>query len=128
MSGTRLKFFIQKHKTGHPHYDLKLETGGILRSWILPKAIPTTDNKVRLAIEDKEDTDGYISPEGGIVEDGYGVGEAEVWDRGIYELGKNSKSKVEFEAKGEKLSGKFVLLLPNWGRRYKKRLWVFIKA
>ena len=128
MSGTRLKFFIQKHKTAHPHYDLRLETRGMLRSWVLPKAIPTKDNEVRLAIEDDEYAHGHISPDEGIVEDGYGEGQAEVWDIGICELGKNSKSKVEFEAKGQRLSGKFVLLLPDWGRRYKKRLWVLIKA
>ncbi|MBI2486994.1 MAG: 3'-phosphoesterase [Deltaproteobacteria bacterium] len=126
MSGTRLNFCIQKHRTEHPHYNLRLEIGGILRSWILPKTIPTKDNEMRLVIEDKEDPHGSVNSKG-IVEDGYGEGEVEIWDSGTYKLAKNSKSKIEIEVKSEKLSGKFVLLLPNWGRWYKKRLWILIK-
>lgn len=81
---------------------------------------------MRLVIEDKEDPHGSVNSKG-IVEDGYGEGEVEIWDSGTYKLAKNSKSKIEIEVKSEKLSGKFVLLLPNWGRWYKKRLWILIK-
>ncbi len=126
MSGTHLNFLIQEHRSEHPHYDLKLEIGGVLRSWILPKSIPTEEDERRLAIEDKDEQLGSVKTEG-IPEDGYGKGEAQVWDSGICHIIKNSKSKIEFEARGEKLSGKFVLLLPSWGRWCKKRLWVLIK-
>jgi len=126
MSGTPLRFIIQDHKTEHPHYDLRLEVNGAPISWILPKGVPTAKGEKRLAIEDKEEKPVPASPRS-LIKDGYGAGEAEVRDSGTYEITKKATSKIEFEAKGEKLYGRFSLLLPSWGRWCKKRLWVLIK-
>ena len=126
MSGTQLRFIVQKHKTPHPHYDLRLEMGGILKSWILPRDFPTEWNEKRLAIEDKDQEFELISSRG-VVSDGYGMGEAEVWDNGIYEIRERRRSKIAFRAQGEKFPGRFVLLLPSWGIWGKKRLWVLFR-
>lgn len=127
MNGTRLRFIIQKHKTHHPHYDLRLETYEAFRSWILLKEPPTEENGRGLAIEDGEKGAPFIVSSKKILEDGYGTGEAETWDSGIYEVRKKSKSKIIFEAEGKRLLGSFILLLPSWGKWGKKPLWVLIK-
>src|SRR5713226_6423807 len=118
MNGTP-RIVIQRHKTPYPHYDLRLEMEGVLRSWILPKNFPVEDER-RLAIEDKDQELGLVSPRS-IISDGYGAGEAEVWDGGVYEVERKSKSKILFSVRCEKFSGRFILLLPAWGMCSKKR-------
>jgi bifunctional non-homologous end joining protein LigD len=127
MNGTLLRFIVQRHKTCHPHYDLRLEVNGVLTSWIIPKGIPEKEDEKRLAIEDKEENTSSISSSNTIIEDGYGIGEVETLDSGFYEIEEKKRGKIIFRAKGEKLSGRFILLLPGWGRWSKKRLWVLIK-
>ncbi len=125
MSGTP-RFVIQKHKTLHPHYDLRLKIGGILQSWILPKDSPIKDKEKRLAIEDGEEklnSMGSLS----VVEDGYGIGEAEVWDSGFCHIEEKRRGRMVFRVEGERFSGRFLLLLPIWGGWNKKRLWVLVK-
>jgi DNA ligase D-like protein (predicted 3'-phosphoesterase) len=39
----------EHHKPRH-HFDLRLEEGGVLRSWALPKGLPATSTKDRLAV------------------------------------------------------------------------------
>jgi DNA polymerase ligase (LigD)-like protein len=124
MNGTH-KIVIQRHKTHYPHYDLRIEMDGVLRSWILPTNFPFGDEK-RLAIEDK---DLRIWPvhTGYVISDGYGVGETEVLDGGVCEVERKSESKIVFSVRCEKFSGRFILLIPGWGIRSKKRLWVLFR-
>ncbi len=126
MSGTN-KFIIHRHNTLHPHYDLRIEIDGILKSWIIPKSLPTVTKEKGIAIQDK-DLELSIIYMNGVINDGYGVGDAEIWDSGSYELREKRSSKIIFETKGSKLSGRFVLLLPSWGRLSKKRLWVLFAS
>lgn len=126
MNGTQFEFVILKHKTLHPHYDLILETGDGLKSWILLKEPPVGEDERRLAIEDEVYGIDF-SFSGDIVEDGYGTGRAEIWDKGIYKIREKNRSKIIFGAEGEKFFGKFIILLPEWGRWSRKRLWVLTK-
>src|SRR3989304_4813477 len=59
MNGTN-RFIIHKHKTTNPHYDLRIEIEGILKSWIIPKTLPAEINEKRLAIEDEDQDPGII--------------------------------------------------------------------
>ena len=142
MNGMQLRFIIQKHKTHHPHYDLRLEIQESLKSWILPKEPPTKKGEKRLAIEgvreplwppstklrtgsDKAQDSGQAQSNdedkeldfinsGSIIEDIYGAGEAEIWDKGTYRITEKDRSKIIFEARGSRFFGRFILLFPSW--------------
>jgi hypothetical protein len=43
-------FVLHDHRKPRPHFDLRLEEGGVLRSWALPRGVPTSSKGNRLAI------------------------------------------------------------------------------
>jgi hypothetical protein len=42
-------FVLHEHRKPQPHYDLRLEEGGVLRSWAVPKGMPPDTRTDRLA-------------------------------------------------------------------------------
>lgn len=46
----RPAFVLHEHRRPRPHHDLRLEQDGVLRSWALPKGLPTSPAADRLAI------------------------------------------------------------------------------
>ena len=46
----RPSFVLHDHRKPQPHFDLRLEECGVLRSWALPRGLPTTSSADRLAI------------------------------------------------------------------------------
>jgi hypothetical protein len=45
----RPAFVLHDHRRPRPHFDLRLEEGGVLRSWALPRGLPRGSEK-RLAV------------------------------------------------------------------------------
>jgi DNA ligase D-like protein (predicted 3'-phosphoesterase) len=43
-------FVLHDHRKPRPHFDLRLEENGVLRSWALPRGLPTSSSGNRLAI------------------------------------------------------------------------------
>lgn len=46
----RPAFVLHEHQRPQHHFDLRLERGGVLESWALPKGLPTEPTRNRLAV------------------------------------------------------------------------------
>ena len=116
------RFVVQEHHASHLHWDFRLEMGGVLKSWAIPKGVPRKAKIKRLAIQVEDHDLDYIDFEGEIEEGSYGAGKVIIWDRGDYSLLCSDRKKIEFILHGKKLSGKYALV--HW----KEKNWLLMKV
>ena len=117
-------FVIHFHLSKRPHYDLRLEMNGVLKSWAVPK-MPSADKEIkRLAIQVEDHPIEYATFKGIIPEGNYGAGEVKIWDNGNYELIEKTPTKLIIEIHGKKLKGKYALIKTNYTN---KKSWLFFK-
>jgi bifunctional non-homologous end joining protein LigD len=135
--GEHLVFVVHKHAARALHYDLRLELGGVLKSWAVPKGPSLSPSSKRLAIMVEDHPLDYRDFEGVIPEGNYGAGSVIVWDRGFYQhpsakdrkesekllLEGLRKGDMKFALAGEKLRGEFALVKTG---RYGKS-WLLLK-
>jgi DNA ligase D-like protein (predicted 3'-phosphoesterase) len=124
--GEGLVYVIQKHQASHLHYDLRLEEGGVLRSWAIPKAPVNKEGVRRLAVRTEDHPLGYETFEGAIPEGEYGAGTVEIWDRGEYRPLESTPDKMTVEISGRKLKGRFALIKIK-AREGGDNAWLFFK-
>ena len=115
-------FVVQEHQATTHHYDLRLEVGGVMRSWAVPKG-PSLDPAVkRFAVQ---------VPDHGLAHNDFESESVIVWDRGRYEQGGRvpwpealERGHAVFVLHGEKLRGGFALQRTRSGE---KAQWLLIK-
>jgi len=126
-----MKFVVHEHHSTHLHYDFRLEIGGILKSWAIPKGPSMNPSDKRLAVMVEDHPLEYGNFEGIIPEGHYGAGPVLIWDSGLFEPEGDpenglKKGKLTFTLNGKKLKGGFSLILMR-GRGSGKD-WLLIKA
>jgi bifunctional non-homologous end joining protein LigD len=129
------RFVVQRHRARRLHYDFRLEIGGVLVSWAVPKG-PTLDPAVRRAAFKVEDHPiEYFDFEGVIPAGEYGGGDVIVWDVGTWqpqEAGDPPDPAAALDAGelhvdlfGEKLRGRFVFVRTRRGS-FEKEEWLLL--
>jgi len=116
------RFVVQLHDATTLHYDFRLQSGDVLRSWAVPKG-PSLDPAVRrLAVP--VDDHALAAGEFEGVHEGRsrGTGAVIIWDERTAEIARQEPGHVSFILRGRKLSGGFALT------RTGKRRWILVKA
>jgi bifunctional non-homologous end joining protein LigD len=121
-------FVVQKHAASTLHYDFRLESEGVLKSWAIPKGPSANPRDKRLAVMTEDHPLDYAGFEGSIPEGQYGGGTVLVWDRGTWTPEGSVRSglragKLSFQLSGEKLHGAYSLVR----LRGKDGQWLLIK-
>jgi bifunctional non-homologous end joining protein LigD len=111
----RARFVVQKHAARRLHYDFRLEMGGVLTSWAVPRGPSLDPKEKRMAVMVENHPLEYADFEGVIPEGNYGAGAVIVWDRGswqeVHEPGASLESgKLLFDLHGHKLRGRWTLV------------------
>jgi bifunctional non-homologous end joining protein LigD len=113
----KMRFVVQMHRATRLHYDFRLEAGGVLASWAIPKGPTLAPGDRRLAMHVEDHPLDYRDFEGNIPEHQYGAGSVIVWDRGTYSLAEGddpaaeiANGKIKFILHGKKLHGEFTLV------------------
>jgi bifunctional non-homologous end joining protein LigD len=127
------QFVVQKHWATSMHYDLRLELGGTLVSWAVPKGPSTHVEEKRLAVHVEDHPMDYADFEGVIPAKNYGAGSVIVWDRGWWGSFKPEpideqyeRGKLELELHGFKLRGRWTLVRMG-GRNKSGKEWLLLK-
>jgi DNA ligase D len=109
-----MRFVVHKHSATADHYDLRLEHGGVLLSWAVPRGPSLNPADKRLAVHTEDHPIEYIDFEGVIPEGEYGGGPMIVWDTGDWAPMEDvdaglRKGGFKFRLWGEKLKGGWML-------------------
>lgn len=123
-------FVVQRHDASHLHFDFRIESQGVLKSWALPKGLPEKIGERRLAIETEDHPIAYADFHGTIPKGNYGAGTVEIFDEGFYTNLKESTiehayrdGEITIQLHGSVLQDNYALIKTD----YEPNSWIMIK-
>ncbi|MGN6379656.1 MAG: DNA polymerase ligase N-terminal domain-containing protein [Gaiellales bacterium] len=116
------RFVVQQHDATTLHYDLRLEMGGVLRSWAVPKGPSMDPAERRLAVPVEDHSMAAGEFEGVHQGSRRGTGAVIIWDEGTAEVVEASPDHLTVTMHGTKLNGRFGLT------RTGEKSWILVKA
>ncbi|WMJ85146.1 DNA ligase D [Oscillospiraceae bacterium LTW-04] len=127
-----LRFVVQHHMARRDHYDLRLEWGGVLLSWAVPKGPSYNTRDKRLAVQVEDHPLEYRNFEGTIPKGEYGGGVVMIWDEGSWQPQANvdeglRQGSLKFSLKGRRLKGKWALVRMKAKEGETKDNWLLLK-
>ena len=132
-STKRGRFVVHCHDASRLHYDLRIQVGGVLESFAVPKGPSLRVDDKRLAVRTEAHPLRYLDFEGVIPEGNYGAGAMIVWDRGRVSYPRDTaeegleKGALSFELHGFKLGGRFSLVRPDKQADANQSQWLLMK-
>ena len=130
-------FVVQKHQARRAglHWDFRLEHGGVLWSWAVPKGPSLDPADKRIAVHVEDHPLDYADFEGSIPDGQYGAGAVELWDCGTWQPLDDPEAgmrdgELKFVLDGARLHGQFTLvrLRPRRDQRSRQDNWLLIKC
>jgi DNA ligase D-like protein (predicted 3'-phosphoesterase) len=119
-------YMVHDHHSRSHHFDLRLEFGGVLRSWAVPKGLSDQVGVKRLAMEVPDHALSYAPFQGTIPEGSYGAGNVDVWDRGTFDVKEADADRLVLAIRGQRIRGEYHLVrAPMGGDR---RKWLVSRA
>jgi len=114
----RRRFVVQRHRATRLHYDLRLEIGGVLVSWAVPRGPSLDPDAKRMAVHVEDHPLDYFDFEGTIPKGEYGAGDVIVWDWGTWEPERETPDpaaaltdgELKLRFRGEKLRGRATIV------------------
>ncbi|WP_052397508.1 DNA polymerase ligase N-terminal domain-containing protein [Streptomyces sp. NRRL F-5123] len=139
--GGEPSFVVQIHDATSLHFDFRLEAGGVLKSWAVPKGPSDDPHDKRLAMPTEDHPLDYRGFEGAITAGEYGAGTVIVWDEGTYENATEDRrgrpvplaegverGHVSFRLAGHKLHGGWSLTrIRGSGEDGGREAWLLVK-
>ena len=94
-------FVLHEHRKPRPHFDLRLEEDGVLRSWAVPRGLPDDPRRDRLAV---------AVPDHDLDHATYTDEDKDIADSGWWELVDRNSRRFVFVLHGRTGSRRFALI------------------
>ncbi len=126
------RFVVHRHEARNLHYDLRIEAGGVLACWAVPKGFSYAPADKRLAVRVEDHPLLYSDWEGTIPKGHYGAGTMQIWDHGTYEVRKSpdidhalKKGELKLVLNGRRLRGEWHMVQT---KQEQGKNWLLFKA